>query len=474
MNSFSKELDKSNYELDYKIVSLKNHHQPNIKGYNEYINKSKKHFFINENKNSNEEKEENKLPFTNSIIREIIKQSKLQENLNKTQKAKDLSKIKNNHSNNEEFLNINKLKAINSRQIINKLKSKKAKIESFDKKRILLRNLSVSNPNENINLYVPNFFNRKISVGQQTVMNNISQTMNSEYKIKCNIINKTKSSYKLIKEFKIKKEEIKNYQIKKELDINYKYNSNRNKNGNQINIQKEGNLDEEITDYMNCINIPKFFENYNNITKKNQRNKHNISNTINLSKLNSIPKNKSCINKTQHLNHNKSNLSNYNSFKMEETKNSMSIRELYRNLALYLNHKAKQKKIKSVLTNKHILANLTKKNKKEKADKKIYKNLVSLENYTRKSYKNSNKNLNLKRALNTTSIKELKLPSNRKYIGSLNGFEEDNENFFSNILKSFSRVNNRINKNNKNEENNKNCLINIQTMLELNNKHNKI
>ena len=71
-------------------------------------------------------------------------------------------------------------------------------------------------------------------------------------------------------------------------------------------------------------------------------------------------------------------------------------------------------------------------------------------------------------------MEELKLENNKKYFGSVGKQIEDNENFFNNILKSFSRTNDRINKTKIRMENCKNYLINIQTMMELNNKSNKI
>ena len=97
--------------------------------------------------------------------------------------------------------------------------------------------------------------------------------------------------------------------------------------------------------------------------------------------------------------------------------------------------------------------------------------MVSLENYTKKIKlsQNTNRNLKLKKNKNKTLIKDFNLPVNKKYFGTVDKNVEDNENFFSNILKSFSRVNERMNKNKMKKEN-KNFLINIQTMIELNNK----
>ena len=78
MNSLSKELNKSNNESSYIIFSLKNNKQFKNKEIIESMNKTSNHFSINSNK-VDETKEEKKLPFTNSIIREKIKISKIKD-----------------------------------------------------------------------------------------------------------------------------------------------------------------------------------------------------------------------------------------------------------------------------------------------------------------------------------------------------------------------------------------------------------
>ena len=470
MNSFSKEQNLSMVESDYVIFSLKNNHNLYKKDNNESFNKSKKQ--IINNKNNKDNKEENKLPFTNSILKERIKVSNINENIYIRNKGK--AQIENKKiENQEEFLRINKLTTINSRQTIKKTKTKNnPKIESIDKKKVLLRNLSISNPEEKKNIYIPNLFEQKISIGQQTIPSNISKTVTSDSQIKNNILNIPRNNNKL-KHIVLKKEKevINDEQIKKFLDNN---NSNdNNKFGNSINISKEEKQEEEITDYINYFNPPKFKDNYNNrifISNYNHKNKPKISNAISLSDLYSLTKNKSYNSKSKHLNHNKSNIMNFSNVKIEEKYNSKSIREIYRNLLLYQKHKEKNKKIKSLLKNKQIFSFPDKKNNKTEkiVEKKANNKLVSLEHLAKNNNKSSGQNLKLKRNKNTTMIKGLKLPTNKQYFGTLDKPAEENENFFTNILKSFSRATYRITKNKMKKQNNKNFLINIQTMIDLN------
>ena len=479
MNSLSKELNKSNNESDI-IFSLKNNKNFKNKEIIESINKTSNHFSINKNK-VDETKEEKKLPFTNSIIREKIKVSKIKDsdgNINNGKKEKNIDTNKK-HDNYEEFLSIYRLLNINSKRAIKKIKNN-TKSKSFDNKKIIIRNLSNNNQEKANNIIVPNLLSNKISVGQQTLINSISKTVNSDYQSKNMIVNIPIHSNPIKKYDELKKQDIKNYQSRNYLAININ-NANLNKEKFIRNItledKTEDKKDEEITDYMNYINFPKFMNDYKNINKTNQRNKQNISNTINLSELYGLPKKKYFINKTHRLFRNKSNIVNFNNVKLEEKINTMSIRELYRNLSLLHKSKDKQKKFRSVFKNKRILEYLNKNSDKTEKEttKRFNNNLVSLENYTKKIKlsKNTNQNLKLKKNKNKTLIRDLNLLSNKKYFGTIDKNVEDNENFFSNILKSFSRVNERITKN-KMKVDNRNFLINIQTMIELNNKSNKI
>ena len=480
MNSLSKELNKSNDESDYIIFSLKNNKNFKNKEIIESMNKTSNHFSINKNK-VDETKEEKKLPFTNSIIREKIKVSKIKDsdgNINNGKKEKNIDTNKK-HDNYEEFLSIYRLLNINSKSAIKKIKNN-TKSKSFDNKKIIIRNLSNNNQEKANNIIVPNLLSNKISVGQQTLINSISKTVNSDYQSKNMIVNIPIHSNPIKKYDELKKQDIKNYQSRNYLAININ-NANLNKEKFIRNItledKTEDKKDEEITDYMNYINFPKFMNDYKNINKTNQRNRQNISNTINLSELYGLPKKKYFINKTHRLFRNKSNIVNFNNVKLEEKINTMSIRELYRNLSLLHKSKDKQKKFKSVFKNKRIIEYLNKNSDKieKETTKRFNNNLVSLENYTKKIKlsKNTNQNLKLKKNKNKTLIRDLNLLSNKKYFGTIDKNVEDNENFFSNILKSFSRVNERKNKN-KMKVDNRNFLINIQTMIELNNKSNKI
>ena len=457
MNSLSKELNKSNNESDYIIFSLKNSKNFKNKEIIESMNKTSNHFSINKNK-VDETKEEKKLPFTNG-------------NINNGKKEKNLDTNKK-HDNYEEFLSIYRLLNINSKRAIKKIKNN-TKSKSFDNKKIIIRNLSNNNQEKANNIIVPNLLSNKISVGQQTLINSISKTVNSDYQSKNMIVNIPIHSNPIKKYDELKKQDIKNYQSRNYLAININ-NANLNKEKFIRNItledKTEDKKDEEITDYMNYINFPKFMNDYKNINKTNQRNKQNISNTINLSELYGLPKKKYFINKTHRLFRNKSNIVNFNNVILEEKINTMSIRELYRNLSLLHKSKDKQKKFKSVFKNKRILEYLNKNSDKTEKEttKRFNNNLVSLENYTKKIKlsKNKNQNLKLKKNKNKTLIRDLNLLSNKKYFGTIDKNVEDNENFFSNILKSFSRVNERMNKNKMKKEN-KNFLINIQTMIEL-------
>ena len=160
---------------------------------------------------------------------------------------------------------------------------------------------------------------------------------------------------------------------------------------------------------------------------------------------------------------------NFSNVKIEENYNSKSIREIYRNLLLYQKHKEKNKKIKSLLKNKQIFSFPDKKNNKTEkiVEKKANNKLVSLEHLAKNNNKSSGQNLKLRRNKNTTMIKGLKLPTNKQYFGTLDKPAEENENFFTNILKSFSRATYRITKNKMKKQNNKNFLINIQTMIDI-------
>ena len=160
--------------------------------------------------------------------------------------------------------------------------------------------------------------------------------------------------------------------------------------------------------------------------------------------------------------------------KIEENKDFLSVRELYRNMILLQKNKLKKKHIKSILKNKKIREYLNK-DKLIKENKKSSNNLVSLENYTQEKFKNRHTNKQLKIRKNKTIVlnEELKLLNRKKFLGSVGKKPNyENDNFFTNILKSFSRSSERVNKTKIKKKINSNFRINIQTMLELNNKSN--
>lgn len=461
MNNLSKEINNSNFESDYIIFSSKN----NDHLYNKGINEIK----INKNWNN---KEESKLPFTNSVIREKIKVLKINDNCNNKSEEKFMDQPKNKNDNIEEFLSINKLKTQNNSK--NKIKKEKTRnnknFDNYNKNKIFAKNISISNLDERYNIYIQNLLKRKISVGQQTIANIASKTR-IDSKKKNMIINLPKYNKQLMKNNILKNDSIKSSQIQKIVNIN---NSNAMEENSENEIQ-ENQQEDEVTDYQNYFNLPGLKENFNNIKQNFKKNKEIKPKTINLSDIYYLPKkNNYTINKTHHLirNRSKNNILYFNNMNIEEYKNnSKSIRELYRDLLLYQKHKAKQQKLKSILKNQKILEYFEKKKSKIENKNKLKlnynSNLVSLENYSKriKYY-----NYKLKRNTNAASVKELKLPSGKNYFGTADKKEEENENFFYNILKSFSRVNQRINKNKLKNENNKNFHINIQTMIELNNK----
>ena len=128
----------------------------------------------------------------------------------------------------------------------------------------------------------------------------------------------------------------------------------------------------------------------------------------------------------------------------------MSIREIYRNLILTEKNKIKKSKIKSVLKNKKIVECMYRNCFREnKYNIKSNNHLVSLENYTndRKKILKSNKVLIFRKNKNKTLPAELKLIDKNKLFGTVEEkHNDDSENFFNNILKSFSRADEKVNK----------------------------
>ena len=476
MNSYYKEQNKSYKESDFKLFSLK--------GKNLYFNKelnrmnkgTKNNFTINNNKKINENKEEQKFHLTNIVLRERVKTSKPKIRINK-EKIFNINEINKMDNNNEQFLDIQKILTINTKKFIKNVKINKYPLISMDNKKFLKKNLSSSNLSKRLyNVIEQNQKPKKVSKGQQTFQNNEIRILSYKNQRKTIIVRKSiNNDNKLDESSQFKGNEIKSLEYNNNI-LSNNINNNRifikGRNPDRKNNEKnmENNEDEQITDYMNNINL-------NNINKIDYFNKRNFHNTINSGEIYKIPKPKDHLNKAKRIFKNHSNIMNFKYLHIEETKETKSIREIYRSLLLSKQYKAKKKNIKSLLKNKHIVECI---NKKEKSTRKIikrpYHNLVSLENHTQDSKNNkSTKNVKLKNINEMSMIKDLKLLNKKKHYGTVYvNKPEDNENFFSNILKSFSRARERINKTKIKKSENKNYLINIQTMIELNNKSKKI
>ena len=475
MYSFSREQNYSNSGSDFKIFSLKDKKfildsKLNMKNKN-----SSKQYFINAYNEINEKKEENKLPFTNLILRERINTDRQNNNIIPNKKSYI---HRNNKQNNiEEFLNIYKLLTDSSKKANKKLNA--YKIKSFENKDNVNMNLNIHNKEKKYNnnySYIKRN-NKKVSKGLQTSLNFSPNKIETDYQKKESLLNPSKNNDECEVNHISPDQDIKNNNKTKFLKMNFNnINSFTEKIfKNKIKEDKnEEKVEEEITDYMNNINLPQFLENNKNINKKNNLNRRNTPKVMNLSDLYVLPKNNYFINKTQHLIRNNNNIIDFYNVKIEENKDFLSVRELYRNMILLQKNKLKKKHIKSILKNKKIREYLNK-DKLIKENKKSSNNLVSLENYTQEKFKNRHTNKQLKIRKNKTIVlnEEMKLLNRKKFLGSVGKKPNyENDNFFTNILKSFSRSSERVNKTKIKKKINSNFRINIQTMLELNNKSN--
>ena len=432
MDSNSKEKIKLIIESKYK-KNLKS----NEIFYNRDKNQAKNRFnnksIINDNKNLNEKREEQKFTFTNLILRKKLDIAKVSNNINvdKNQKA-NKKEIISEDDQLKKLINIHKLLSIKSIKSNNKIILKNPiNPENNEKKKPIHKNLS--------NLSLDNLYNskknkkifiKKESKGQQTILNNNYSNLNLNH-----FDNKRISlDENILKNNKFNLE-------RKKSKENIKRNNNNNNNKISINIidkrnnkelENEEKNEEEITDYMNNINIPNSLNNHHN---------------------NSISKGDKNNNKSFRLIHNKSNIVDVGNIKLEQLeqkKYSMSIREIYRNLILTEKNKIKKSKIKSVLKNKKIIECMYRNCFREnKYNIKSNNHLVSLENYTndRKKILKSNKVLIFRKNKNKTLPAELKLIDKNKLFGTVEKkHNDDSENFFNNILKSFSRADEKVNK----------------------------
>ena len=429
MDSNSKEKIKLIIESKYK-KNLKS----NEIFYNRDKNQAKNRFnnksIINDNKNLNEKREEQKFTFTNLILRKKLDIAKVSNNINvdKNQKA-NKKEIISEDDQLKKLINIHKLLSIKSIKSNNKIILKNPiNPENNEKKKPIHKNLS--------NLSLDNLYNskknkkifiKKESKGQQTILNNnysnsnLNHFDNKRISLDANILKNNKFNLE-----------------RKKSKENIKRNNNNNNNKISINIidkrnnkelENEEKNEEEITDYMNNINIPNSLNNHHN---------------------NSISKGDKNKNKSFRLIHNKSNIVDVGNIKLEQKKYSMSIREIYRNLILTEKNKIKKSKIKSVLKNKKIVECMYRNCFREnKYNIKSNNHLVSLENYTndRKKILKSNKVLIFRKNKNKTLPAELKLIDKNKLFGTVKKkHNDDSENFFNNILKSFSRADEKVNK----------------------------
>ena len=429
MDSNSKEKIKLIIESKYK-KNLKS----NEIFYNRDKNQAKNRFnnksIINDNKNLNEKREEQKFTFTNLILRKKLDIAKVSNNINVDKNQKSNKKeIISEDDQLKKLINIHKLLSIKSIKSNNKIILKNPiNPENNEKKKPLHKNLS--------NLSLDNLYNskknkkifiKKESKGQQTILNNNYSNLNLNHfdNKRISLDANTLKNDKFNLERKKSKE-------------NIKRNNNNNNNKISINIidkrnnkelENEEKNEEEITDYMNNINIPNSLNNHHN---------------------NSISKGDKNKNKSFRLIHNKSNIVDVGNIKLEQKKYSMSIREIYRNLILTEKNKIKKSKIKSVLKNKKIVECMYRNCFREnKYNIKSNNHLVSLENYTndRKKILKSNKVLIFRKNKNKTLPAELKLIDKNKLFGTVKEkHNDDNENFFNNILKSFSRADEKVNK----------------------------
>ena len=499
MNEQSKETDKSNNESEYILFHFKNNNffknsiqNSTKKNINNSNNNNKNNSpIIVEKTNINFNKEKSlKSPFTNLILREKIESDKVNNFFNKGEKLKlklnDGKRISTNNST-KNFLIINRFETIVSKD------SKIKENNNFDNKTLYKEK---NNNNKIQKNYINNGISQKtkrVSTGQQTFIDmNYIDNNNRNIEVKFN--------------YKSKKNEIINIPIKNKLTKN---NSNNNRN---INIKLKSNFENNNNSSLIYIPIPQIKLNNEEKEKKennkenNKENKNNnenkkeiknnkiINNFINLEHLNNYSKgnfdslsinelNYVSVydpnykkNRTQRLIKNRSNIVSFDDVQLNEKKNPMSIRELYRQM---ISAKEKEdKKKRFILKKKKIKNFLKKKNEQIKNKYKIFNsNLISLEQYTldrinkKKSLNNKIKIKDCKRKIIINNKNSSYYINNLKLNTIKKTKKELNENIFTNILRSLSLENNKINNpkfNSKN--NNKRSQINILTMIELNDK----
>ena len=465
MDSSLNEKNIQNIESKYKTF-LKSSNNFFIQEQNQTKSKNNNtinnQFIINDNINIKKKNEDKKLNFTNLILRKKLGNSKTfsQININKFMNS-NKKEISKEDPQLEKLLDIHKLLNISSIKTNNKIKIKNTIIpEKVEKKKNIRKNLSISIYN-NIKKIKNNkkFFLKKVSKGQQTILDNEHLNANEfqsdspKNSLEANLtLDKRNPPEKIkLKEIIKRNNENNNNKIIKNVDgEKKKINEKKKKEKNEIKNEekeikkddkikgkkeekKEEKKQEEITDYMNNINIPNSNEKYNNnnssISKNEKSNQKNYK---------------------YQLFHNKSNIIDIGNIKFDQKNYSMGLREIYRNLILTEKEEKKKNRIKSVLKNKKIIECLSKNSLiSNKFTKKSNNNLVSLENYTNEIEKSNRtkKILTFRKIKDRILIKEFRLIDKNKLFGTTESKKnDDDENFFTNILKCFSRTDEKYNK----------------------------
>ena len=512
MNDELKEEDsKSNYESDYIIFHSKHNNlflKKNGQSKNKKIINMSRNKFERSSSNqdiimNNNKEEEVKSPFTNLMLREKISSTKFTNFLRNGEKLKlRLNNDTNNST--KDFLIINKFETINHKKNNNNIKKKTNDIDNKnvfkESKKDIIKYLNKNyNKNKNKRNILKNIDitqkTKKVSQGQQTYMdmNSFNNIINDGINYKQFDFNfKQNNRNDSIRNIPIKNKLTKTY-LQSSEDVNNKINSNINNKDINKNIDKNNNrnINKNINSNLNILenNSSSLLYLSNPPIKEINENKINTNNIFNYEKinyskdifdsksmneLNYTPGNTSNVkmNKTQRLIKNHSNIVSLDEVIIDDKRNFMSLRELYRQM---ISNKVKNnKKNKSILKKKKIKDYLKKKNEKNINKKKFNSNLISLEQYTLEKIKKKREfshkikiyNYNGKNIINN------KNSSYNMFILKTNGIKsakrEFNDNIFSNILRSLSS-DNKINNEKYNMKINKHSHINIMTMIQLNN-----
>ena len=480
MNNKLKKEENKNSESDYILFHF-NHNKDISKKSSKYSkqnninssNNSLENIISNKDNNFDINKENKKdnsaSPFTNLILREKINSAKFNNILRNGEKLK-LKNNKNNISNDNTtkgFLIINKYETSVQNDKSNKLINNEDNIISLKGNMKIMKkaksNLSESHPGKEKIL--------KVSTGQQTFMDINSRNEinnNREYNYYNHNIKKNKNVINIpIRNNKLTKNSLLKFDSESEkLNINPKISNFENNSSSSTGIY----LANPKIKQKNKSTINKFIK-----SEKFNNNSNDFFDSFSVYDIyvssNNTNHSNNKVNKTHKLIKNNSNIVNFQDVKINERKNFMSIRELYRQM-ISAKEKKYKKKAKSILKQNNLKKYLKKKNEKNKI-KVFNSNLISLEQYT---YEKMKKKREINNKINIIDsygkrIVNHKIPVYYRQNIKTNSIKltknQLNENIFNNILRSLSSENN-----NKiyQEKNNKKFHINILTMLELNNK----